>query len=164
MYTARDLMTYPVITVAPHATLEEATELLLKNSISGLPVIDLAGRVVGIFSELDEAKPIGELLSIFCGSSVLDEGGRSVGNIAGLDEVRARVLDQADHRVKDFMTTEVITVNEDDPASRVIDLFITHRVHRLPVMRGHEMVGVIGIRDVVRFIREMKSKLTVPFR
>ncbi len=153
MYTARDLMTYKVISVAPHARLTEATGLLLKNGISGLPVIDLSGRLVGMFSELDESKLVGEFLTVLCGSSILDEGGKSVGNIAEFDEIRTAVLNRTDYRVKDLMTTEVITVNEDDPATRVVELFISHRVHRLPVMKGHEVVGVIGVRDVVKFVR-----------
>jgi CBS domain-containing protein len=164
MYVARDLMTTPVITVAPHATLAQATELLLKHGISGMPVIDLAGRIVGMFSELDESKPIGELLSIVCGASILDEGGHSIGNISGFAKARKDLLARADHRVKDYMTTDVIVVKEDEPATRVIDLFISHRVHRLPVMRGHELVGVIGVRDVVTFVREIESKLGVTSR
>lgn len=159
MYLARDLMTYPVITVAPNATLREATELLLVNRISGLPVVDMKGRVVGMFSELDEGKPMRELLSVLCGKSVVDGGGQSVGNIAGFDEVSAYVRGRADQRVQDYMTTAVIMVNEDDPATRVVDLFVSHQVHRLPVIRGREMVGVIGVRDVVRFVRELECKL-----
>jgi CBS domain-containing protein len=152
-------MTTPVITVAPHATLAEATELLLQHGISGLPVIDLAGRIVGMFSELDEGKSLRELLSIFCGAAILDEGGHNVGNITGSEQARANMRARADHRVKDYMTTEVIVVNENEPATRVVDLFISHRVHRLPVMRGHELIGVIGVRDVVQFIRELEAKL-----
>ena len=162
MYLARDLMSSPAITVAPHATLEEAAELLLTNDISGLAVVDLAGRLVGMFSELDEGKQLRELLAILCGSSITDEQGINVGHISGFDETRQLVRDHGDYRVKNAMTTDVIVVSEDDPATRVIDLFASHGVHRLPVMRGNELVGIIGVRDVVRFIRDLKTKLNPP--
>ena len=162
MYVARDLMNSAVITVAPHATLEEATDLLLDHGISGLPVVDLAGRVVGMFSELDEGKPVRELLTILCGTEILDLGGRNIGNIAGYDQVRAQVLDFDVQRVSDYMTTDVVVVSDNDPVTRVVDLFVNHGVHRLPVIRGHQLVGIIGVRDVVKFIRELKSKLSVP--
>jgi CBS domain-containing protein len=162
MYLARDLMSSPAITVAPDATLEEAAELLLNNDISGLAVVDLAGQLVGMFSELDEGKQLSELLTILCGSSIKDEYGLNIGHISGLDETRQLVSDHGDYRVKDVMTTVVIAVNEDDPATRVIDLFTSHGVHRLPVMRGNDLVGIIGVRDVVRFIRELTTKLNGP--
>jgi CBS domain-containing protein len=162
MYLARDLMSSPAITVGPHATLEEAAELLLKNDISGLAVVDLAGKLVGVFSELDEAKQLSELLAILCGSSIKDEHGLNIGHISGFDQTRQLVSDHGDYQVKDVMTTDVIVVNEDDPATRVIDLFTSHGVHRLPVMRGNDVVGIIGVRDVARFIRDLKTKLNGP--
>ncbi|MDH3717930.1 MAG: CBS domain-containing protein [Planctomycetota bacterium] len=162
MYLARDLMSSPAITVAPDATLEEAAELLLKNEISGLAVVDLAGQLVGMFSELDEGKQLSELLAILCGSSIKDEYGLNIGHISGFDETRQLVSDHGDYHVKDVMTTVVIVVNEDDPATRVIDLFTSHGVHRLPVLRGNDVVGIIGVRDVVRFIRDLKTKLNRP--
>jgi CBS domain-containing protein len=162
MYLARDLMSSPAISVAPHATLEEAAELLLQNDISGLAVVDLAGRLVGMFSELDEGKQLSELLAILCGSSITDENGLTIGHISGFDETRTLVRDHGDYRVKDVMTTGVIVVSDDDPATRVIELFTSHGVHRLPVIRGNELVGIIGVRDVVRFIRDLKTKLNLP--
>lgn len=162
MYLARDLMSSPAITVAPHATLEEAADLLLKHDISGLAVVDLAGQLVGMFSELDEGKQLSELLAILCGSSITDEDGLNIGHIAGFKETRELVRDNDDYRVKDVMTKDVIVVSEDDPATRVIELFTCHGVHRLPVLRGNQLVGIIGVRDVVRFIQDLKTKLNRP--
>jgi CBS domain-containing protein len=52
------------------------------------------------------------------------------------------------------MTREVITVDADDPLSRVADLCIVHRVRRVPVMRDGRLVGIIARRDVLRALAE----------
>jgi CBS domain-containing protein len=52
--------------------------------------------------------------------------------------------------VEKHMTRELITVNIDDPVSRVADLCIVHRVRRVPVMENSQLVGVIARRDVLR--------------
>jgi CBS domain-containing protein len=51
MLTAQDIMTDNVVTIAPSATVQEAMEILLKNRISGLPVVDFDGRLIGVVTE-----------------------------------------------------------------------------------------------------------------
>jgi predicted transcriptional regulator len=119
MVTAGAIMTPNLITVRPEASIEEAIELLLSEQISGLPVIDESGGLVGVITEF-------ALLAVAYDQRVKN------------------------HTVSGHMTTDLITVNVDDPISRVADLCIVHRVRRLPVLENGRLVGIIARRDVLR--------------
>jgi CBS domain-containing protein len=119
MLTAESIMTEELVTIRPEASIREAIEMLIGKAISGLPVIDNQGHLVGVITEF-------AMLAM-----VYDH------------EVRNQSVGQ-------HMTREVITVNVDDPISRIADLCIVHRVRRLPVMRDGKLVGLIARRDVLK--------------
>ena len=123
MLTAGQIMTPDMVTVRPDVSIEDAIELLLREQISGLPVIDDDGRLVGVITEF-------AMLAVAYDRRVKN------------------------HTVSQHMTREVITVDADDPVSRVADLCIVHRVRRVPVMRNGRLVGVIARRDVLRALVE----------
>ena len=116
-------MTTDLVTVRPDASIEEAIETLLNQRISGLPVIDDDGRLVGVITEF-------ALLAIAYDKRVKN------------------------HTVSQHMTREVITVDINDPISRIADLCIVHRVRRVPVMKDGRLIGVIARRDVLRALVE----------
>jgi CBS domain-containing protein len=126
MLTAGAIMTSDLITVRPEASIEDAIELLLGQQISGLPVTDDDGRLVGVITEF-------ALLAVTYDRRVKN------------------------HTVSQHMTREVITVDIDDPVSRVADLCIVHRVRRVPVMKDGRLVGVIARRDVLRALVESNA-------
>ncbi len=119
MLTAESIMTEDLVTIRPESSIRDAIELLIGKAISGLPVIDQHGHLVGVITEF-------AMLAM-----VYDH------------EVRNQTVGQP-------MTREVITVNVDDPISRIADLCIVHRVRRLPVMRDGKLVGLIARRDVLK--------------
>jgi CBS domain-containing protein len=123
MLTAGAIMTPNLVTIRPEASIEEAIDLLLREQISGLPVLDDDGRLVGVITEF-------ALLAIAYDRRVKN------------------------HTVSQHMTRELITVDIDDPLSRVADLCIVHRVRRVPVVKEGRMVGVIARRDVLRALVE----------
>ena len=118
MLTARDIMTKHVVTIRPTESVRTAVERLIAEQISGLPVVDEAGRMVGIVTEF-------ALLA-----TAYDE---AIGN----------------DPVSQHMTTEVFTVDANDPVRKIADLFIVHRVRRVPVMDAGRIVGLISRRDVL---------------
>jgi CBS domain-containing protein len=126
MLTAGAIMTSDLVTVRPEASIEEAIELLLDQHISGLPVTDAEGRLIGVITEF-------ALLAVTYDRRV------------------------SNHTVSQHMTREVITVDIDDPISRVADLCIVHRVRRVPVMKDGLLVGVIARRDVLRALVECST-------
>ncbi|MEX2310599.1 MAG: CBS domain-containing protein [Pirellulales bacterium] len=123
MLTAGEIMTPDMITVRPDVSIEDAIELLLRERISGLPVIDGDGQLVGVITEF-------AMLAVAYDRRVKN------------------------HTVNQHMTRELITVDVDDPVSRVADLCIVHRVRRVPVMQNGRLVGVIARRDVLRALVE----------
>jgi CBS domain-containing protein len=126
MLTARDIMTESVVTTEPSCSVRSAIELLIREQISGLPVVD-GGRLVGIVTEF-------ALLATAYDESIGDE------------------------TVEKHMTTDVLTVNVDEPVRKVADLFIVHRVRRVPVMDGGRIVGLISRRDVLKAVHEAKER------
>ena len=125
MPTAQDLMRRPVIAVSPETPADEAVDLLVENEVSGLPVVDTAGRIVGIFSEVDQIQR---------------------GSMAG-------------RSVQHMMTKQVVTVDVQDSLVEVMHVFKDNSVRRLPVTENGAMVGIIGLRDLVRYIRETERTL-----
>lgn len=127
MLCAKDIMTSNVVTVGANSTVKEAIEILLKEKISGLPVVDDYGRLIGIVTEF-------ALLAI-----AYDE------------EVRQE-------KVLKHMTTELITVEPEDPIRTVADMCIMHRVRRLPVVKHGQLIGLIARRDVLQGIFEASNQ------
>jgi YD repeat-containing protein len=126
MLTAGAIMTTDLITVQPDASIESAIEILLNEGISGLPVTDDEGRLVGVITEF-------ALLAVTYDKRVKD------------------------HTVSQHMTREVITVDINDPISRIADLCIVHRVRRVPVMQDGRLTGIIARRDVLRALVEQSA-------
>ena len=123
MLTAREIMTDDLVTVRPEDAIEDAIQLMLKEEISGLPVTNEQGHLIGVITEF-------ALLGI-----VYDQ------------QIKNQTVEQ-------HMTRELITVDINDPVSRVADLCIVHRVRRVPVMKNGQLVGIIARRDVLRALRE----------
>jgi CBS domain-containing protein len=123
MLTAGSIMTTDLVTVRPDASIEEAIDTLLNQKISGLPVTDDDGRLVGVITEF-------ALLAVTYDKRVKN------------------------HTVSQHMTREVITVDINDPVSRIADLCIVHRVRRVPVMQDGRLIGIIARRDVLRALVE----------
>ena len=126
MLTAGEIMTSDIITVHPDTSIEEAITTVLAGEISGLPVTDEDGRLVGLITEF-------ALLAVAYDHRVKN------------------------HTVREHMTPELITVDINDPISRVADLCIVHRVRRVPVMKNGRLVGVIARRDVLRALVDAPS-------
>jgi CBS domain-containing protein len=89
------------------------------------------------------------------GLPVVDDDDRLVGVITEF-ALLAVAYDRRvkNHTVSQHMTRELVTVDADDPISRVADLCIVHRVRRLPVMRDGRLAGVIARRDVLRALAQ----------
>lgn len=145
--TARDIMTAPVVTVAPQAPIRDAVRILLERHISGLPVVDGDGRLVGIVTEADllikEATPRPE-------EPVLQWFGRSLWL-----ERRVTVHRKAEGRtVGEVMTRNVVTAEEATPAHDLASRMVRFGINRLPIVRGAQVVGIVTRADVLKvFLR-----------
>ncbi len=135
-------MTRRVISVAPGAPIRDAVGLMLKHHISGLPVIDAHGRLVGIVSEGDFLRR----------SETGTDARRSrwLDAVFGPADGARRYVHSHGTKVGDVMTAKVVTVDEHDGLEQVVHLMETHRIKRLPVMRGARVVGIVSRANLMR--------------
>lgn len=145
MITAKDIMTEKVITVRPETPLEEFARILIENRISGAPVVDKDGNLVGIITENDlinqnKRLHIPTVIRLFDAFIMLESPGKIK------DEIK-RITATT---VWDICTKEVVTVSEDTPLQEIATIMSEKKIHLLPVMRDKRIVGIIGKADIIK--------------
>lgn len=150
--TANDLMTPVVLTVREEWTVGELATFLGQHEIHGAPVVNEAGRLVGVVSVVDIA------------AAASREGGRERASGANFFRVWEANLSQAeleelrDHRedlrVRDIMTPEIHAVPESATVHEVASLMLNRRCHRLLVTREEQVVGVVSTSDLLGLLLE----------
>ncbi len=150
---ARDVMTSPVITVRPDTPIKEVARLLLTHHISGVPVVDEAGTLVGILTEADllyKERPEveeGGLLRLFRRGRLAEAERKAEGLVA-----------------RDLMTSPVITVPEDTPIREIASLMTRHRINRVPVVRDGRVVGIVSRADILKALTRPDEELAEAVR
>ena len=149
---AMDVMTTDVITVDPDMTVQDFAKLLAERGISGAPVIDADGRLVGIISE-------GDLLHrAEIGTARRHRVRRRSWWLDHFASDLAREYVKSHGRtVKDIMTRDVVTVTEDTELADVAALLEAKRIKRVPVMRAGKVVGIISRANIVRAVGATKG-------
>jgi CBS domain-containing protein len=132
---AKDVMTAKVVSVSTDTPVHELVRLLLRHRISAVPVVDDAGKVVGIVSEGDLLRPEG----------AHRRGARRSWWLEAILAGRAVGYDKADGRTAAaIMTRDVITVNEDTPLNQIAELLERHHIKRVPVLRDGRLTGIVS--------------------
>lgn len=139
-----DLMTRNVVTVGPGTSVRHAAELMLAHRVSGLPVVDDDGAVVGLVTE-------GDLLRR------AELGGVSAAGSSAEDEARGLVKSQS-WRIADVMAVPVVSVTEATAISEVVRLLDTHGIKRLPVLRDGHLVGIVSRADLLHCIADARPE------
>lgn len=156
MLTVRDVMTKEVIAVHRETPLAEVARLLCDHRISGLPVTDAAGGVVGVVSEADFL--------------VKEEGAEAVHHrplarfLGESNATRARVAKLAAVTAGEAMTSPAITVHPDSSISGAAGLMSRRAVNRLPVLEGGELVGIVTRADLVHAYAGSDEELAATIR
>jgi len=146
MLKAKDIMTKEVITVKPETTLEELARLLMKQQISGAPVVDDNGKIIGIVTENDLISKnsrlhIPTILRLFDAYIPL-----------GTSKMESDIRKMAASTVEDICTKEIITVDEEASVEYIATIMTEKRIHILPVVREGKLVGIIGKKDLIKGI------------
>jgi len=145
---AMDVMTTDVITVDPDTTVQALARLLAERGISGAPVVDASGRLVGIISE-------GDLLHrAEIGTARRHRERR---RSWWLDHFASDYVKSHGRTVKDIMTRDVVTVTEDTDLGDVAALLEAKRIKRVPVIRGDKIAGIISRANIVRAVGATKG-------
>ncbi len=132
---AKDIMTANVISIDPEQTVLQAARLMLQHHISGLPVVDSSGSLVGVLSEGDFLRR----------RETRTEHRRSrwLEFLMGPGKIAAEYTHSHGSKVGEVMTADVRTVDEDVALEDIVELMERHRIKRVPVMRGGKMVGIV---------------------
>jgi CBS domain-containing protein len=141
---AKDAMTLTPITVAPETTLLAAATHMLDAHVSGLPVVDAAGKLVGILSE-------GDLLRR-CETGTERHHAGLVELFLGPGRLAAEYVHTHARTVRDIMTESPVTVSEDTDLGDVVAIMERRHIKRLPVLRGTDLVGMVSRADLVRLL------------
>ena len=149
--TVKDIMVTEVIAIQEDASVEELSRILIENKISGVPVVDKNGKLVGVATEGDLIVRDSDLHfpRYF---KLLD----SIIYLESLNKFKDNLKKYLGTKVSDVMSTEVRTVSEDTPVTQAANLMISYNINRLPVMdEDDNMVGIVTRADIVKsMIRE----------
>lgn len=138
-------MSREVVTVGPEMPVEKLAALLWEKRISGAPVVDEAGRLVGVVTEsdlIDQAKK----LHIPTAITILE----AVIFLERAQKVEQEVNKMAGSRVRDICTSNPVTVTLDTPLDEIATIMAEKHLHTLPVMDNGRLAGVIGKSDIIR--------------
>ncbi len=132
---AKDVMTRDLISVTPDATVLQAARLMLQHHISGLPVVDVSGKLVGILSEGDFLRRRE--------TATQRRRSRWLEFLMGPGKIASEYTHSHGSKVAEVMTSEVRTVGEDTDLEQIVELMEKHRIKRVPVMRAGKLAGIV---------------------
>jgi CBS domain-containing protein len=142
-----ELMNPDVVCVPPDATAAEAARLLAERGVTGAPVVDEAGALLGVVSQTDLVRHASRALT----------AGESGAFFTDMDEFRDLATLPADlgsTPVSEVMRKQVYTVHRDASAAVAANIMRERKVHRLLVTERGRLVGVVGALDLLRVVEE----------
>lgn len=150
---ARDIMTTNVVTVSPETDIAEAVRLMLERQISGVPVIDNSGRLAGILTE-------GDLMR----RAELVTGRQSwwINPMSSPEQEAKAYVKAHGLKVKDVMTKEVVTIDEQEPLDRIAMVLEERGIKRTPVMRNGKIIGIVSRANLLRSLAAKKTSEFAP--
>jgi CBS domain-containing protein len=151
---AHQIMTKSVISVTPDATILEAANVMLRWHVSGLPVIDAAGRLVGIVSEGDflRRSEIG----------TQRKRGRWLKFLLGAGKAATDFVHENGRKITEVMTRDPLTITEDTPLEAIVALMEKNSVKRLPVTRGDRVVGIVSRANLLQAVASLAREIPDP--
>ena len=151
---AHQIMTRSVVTVAPDATILEAANTMLQHHVSGLPVVDAAGKLVGIVSEGDFIRR----------SEIGTQRKRSrwLRFVLGTGADATDYVREHGRKVSEVMTSEPLTIAEDATLEEIVTSMETNGIKRLPVMRGAELVGIVTRANLLQAVASLAREIPDP--
>lgn len=153
MLKAEDIMTRKVITVDENLSVRELARILADNKISGVPVVDGEGKIIGIVTEsdlIDRAKKvhIPTVMRLFDSYLFLESPERMEKDLKKMSA----------STVKDICNNKVVSVAPDTPLDEIATLMSEKKVHTLPVLDNGELKGIIGKTDIIRTLVQGESR------
>jgi CBS domain-containing protein len=139
---AKDTMSRDVVTVTPNDTILHAIRLMLQRKVSGLPVVDASGNLVGIVTEGDFLRRTE--------TATVRRRPRWVEFLMGPGPLAAEYTRASGRFVAEVMTPDVVVATAEMELQEVVDLMERHHVKRLPVVSDKRLVGIVTRQDMLR--------------
>jgi CBS domain-containing protein len=151
---AHQIMTRSVISVTPDTTIVEAANIMLQRHVSGLPVVDETGKLVGVVSEGDflRRSEIG----------TQRKRGRWLKFILGPGKSAGDFIHEHGRKVSDVMTTSPVTITEDAALAEIADIMEQNNIKRLPVVRGDKIVGIVSRANLLQAVTSLAREVPDP--
>jgi len=151
---AHQIMTRPVFTILPNATILEAANLMLRRHISGLPVVDTDGKLVDIVSEGDFIRR----------SEIGTQRRRSrfLRIVLGPGQAATDFVHEHGCKISEIMTHDTVTVTEDTPLETIVALMEKNKLKRLPVIRDGRVVGMISRANLLQAVASLARQIPDP--
>jgi CBS domain-containing protein len=151
---AHQIMTRQVMTVGPDTPIVEAAGIMLQNHVSGLPVVDAGGKLVGIVSEGDF------LRRAEIGTE--RKRGRWLKLLLGPGSAATDFVHERGRKIGEVMTPEPLTIGEQTLLEDIVQLMEKNNVKRLPVMRGDQIVGIVSRSNLLQAVADLAREVPDP--
>jgi CBS domain-containing protein len=151
---AHQIMTRQVVTIATDAGIADTASIMLDKHISGLPVVDADGKLVGIVSQGDFIRraEIG----------TQRKRGRWLKFLVGPGKAASDFVHERGRKVGEIMTPEPYTVTEDATLEDIVELMERNNVKRLPVVRGDKLVGIVTRSNLLQAVAGLARDVPDP--
>src|SRR3974390_3145466 len=152
----KDIMSSPALSVGSDSSITQAIELMLTKHISGLPVLDTEGRLVGIVTEGDFLRR--------AETGTQRRRPRWLEFLVGPGRLADEYTRSHGRKGQEILTGDPITVTEETPLEEVVRIMEKHRIKRLPVVRGDDLVGIVSRANLMHALagvaRDIKPATT----
>ena len=151
---AHQIMTRKVISVKPDTSIADAANTMLQQHISGLPVVDEAGKLVGIISEGDFIRraEIG----------TEQKRGRWLKILVGPGRAATDFVHERGRNVSEIMSSAPLSVTEDATLEEIVKAMEKNHVKRLPVLRGNQLVGIVTRANLLQAVADLARDVPDP--
>jgi CBS-domain-containing membrane protein len=151
---AHQIMKKHIVSVSPQTSILDAANIMLRNHISGLPVLDEKGTLKGIVSEGD-----------FLRRAEVGTGHKRSAWLelfTGVGRAASDFVHERGRKVEDVMTENPVTIDEQTPLDEIVHLMHKHGVKRLPVINGQALVGIVTRSDILQAVASMAREIPDP--
>jgi CBS domain-containing protein len=150
---AFDVMATSVEVARPDMIVRDAAKMLADYHISGMPVVDKEGKLVGMITE-------GDLLRRVEIGTEAKRRAWWLDLIASSQELASEYVKEHSRLVSEVMTTDIVTVTEETPLAEIAELMERHRIKRVPVLRDGKLTGLVSRANLIRALASVGPELS----
>lgn len=145
--TAKDIMTTKVITISKDTTIGELSRILLKNKISGLPVVDDEGKLIGMVTDADIiTEDMEPMFPIYFDPLII-----SYAFIENFEKYQKDAKEYLETKVEEIMAKRVKSVKKETPVSEIARIMVKDKINRIPVIdEKNKVIGIVARADIIK--------------